>query len=201
VIHALVVAGEADDRTFKVECPGVTDYCRTWTECGTNDGCDPAKLGALAGDGDDQPVLHGKRHRHMSAWMAETSTCFIAEHSDLRDAALDLWYGELRVPTGRHPIEIEHDPDDEPTDLRLRLVEQPDGLGDEPGLPDPARAAERVGAYIEATGDGVYDMTGCAPLYARDLEALVRAATAPAMRTLPPGHCGAVGCDGTPNHD
>lgn len=176
MIHALVVAADGDDRTFKVECPGVTDYCQTWEECGTDNGCDSAKLTAIAEDGDDQPMLHGKRHRHLGAWMAETPSCFLVNHRDLRDAASDLWYGET-APIGRFPIEIEYDQDDDATDLRLLLAEQPDGISSgERGSPDPVKAAERVRAYVEAAGDGVYDMIGCSPLYARDLDVLARVA-------------------------
>lgn len=52
---------------------------------------------------------------------------------------------------------------------------QPDGIEDESrDLPDPVRAAERIRAYIEASGDGLYDVQDGAPLYGRDLEAVVR---------------------------
>lgn len=56
-------------------------------------------------------------------------------------------------------------------------LDQPDGIDEQSNaLPDPARAAARVRAYIEASGDGLYDVEGGMPLYARDLEALCRAA-------------------------
>lgn len=56
------------------------------------------------------------------------------------------------------------------------LPEQPDGIDEESrDLPDPARAAERVQAYIANCGDGLYDVQGGAPLYGRDLEAITRA--------------------------
>jgi hypothetical protein len=55
------------------------------------------------------------------------------------------------------------------------LPDQPDGIDeDSRDLPDPRRAAERVRAYICESGDGLYDVQGGAPLYARDLEALAR---------------------------
>lgn len=55
----------------------------------------------------------------------------------------------------------------------------PDGIEDgSRDLPNLYRAAERVRAYIEATGDGLYDVQGGAPLYGRDLEALTRHALA-----------------------
>lgn len=55
-------------------------------------------------------------------------------------------------------------------------LDQPDDIDEQTNdLPDPARAAARVRAYIEASGDGLYDVQGGMPLYARDLEALTRA--------------------------
>ena len=75
------------------------------------------------------------------------------------------------------------------------LPDQPDGIdGQSTDLPALAAAAERVKAYIEASGDGLYDVFGGAPLYARDLEALSRAVlrppavkSAPAPATYPEG--------------
>ncbi|MCW2897880.1 MAG: hypothetical protein JWO67_145 [Streptosporangiaceae bacterium] len=56
------------------------------------------------------------------------------------------------------------------------LPDQPDGIEDDSrDLPNPVRAAERVDEYICASGDGLYDIQGGAPLYARDLEAITRA--------------------------
>lgn len=58
------------------------------------------------------------------------------------------------------------------------LPSQPDGIQDDSrDLPDPVRAAERISAYISAVGDGLYDVCDGAPLYGRDLEAVVRAVT------------------------
>ncbi|MFI6228911.1 hypothetical protein ACIBCR_16530 [Micromonospora echinospora] len=55
---------------------------------------------------------------------------------------------------------------------------QPDDIDDDShDLPEVAAAAERVGAYIAANGDGIYDLIDGHPLYARDLEALRRAGT------------------------
>lgn len=60
------------------------------------------------------------------------------------------------------------------------MPDQPDGIDDESrDLPDPARAAERVRAYIANCGDGLYDVVGGTPLYGRDLEAITRAVLYP----------------------
>jgi hypothetical protein len=54
---------------------------------------------------------------------------------------------------------------------------QPDGIAelDDRTIPDATRAAERIRAYVTEFGDGLYDVTGGAPLYGRDLEAVSRA--------------------------
>ncbi|MFE9192030.1 hypothetical protein ACFYL6_20735 [Micromonospora sp. NPDC007208] len=53
---------------------------------------------------------------------------------------------------------------------------QPDNIEDDSrDLPEPRPAAERVGQYIAANGDGIYDVLDGHPLYARDIEALRRA--------------------------
>lgn len=58
------------------------------------------------------------------------------------------------------------------------LPEQPDGIEtDSHDLPDPARAVQRIRAYVSAFGDGLYDEVDGNPLYGRDLEAVTRAVT------------------------
>lgn len=60
------------------------------------------------------------------------------------------------------------------------MSDQPDGIdGESRDIPDPVRAAKRVRTYVRESGDGLYDTFGGAPLYARDLEALCRAALPP----------------------
>lgn len=63
------------------------------------------------------------------------------------------------------------------------VPDQPDGIeSDSFDLPPPANAARRVGEYLEWWGDGLIDAAGpnahtpAAPLYARDLQALVNSA-------------------------
>ncbi|MCX4470481.1 MazG-like family protein [Micromonospora sp. NBC_01655] len=66
------------------------------------------------------------------------------------------------------------------TDTAARaLPDQPDGIDEySSDLPDSHRAAERVGEWIAAWGDGLIDTADGHPLYARDLEALRRAVPA-----------------------
>ncbi|MFI2663236.1 hypothetical protein [Micromonospora carbonacea] len=67
------------------------------------------------------------------------------------------------------------------------IPDQPDGIDPHTtDLPDLARAAERIGEYIRANGDGLYDLIGRAPLYARDLEALRQAAEQLVALSTPP---------------
>jgi hypothetical protein len=55
--------------------------------------------------------------------------------------------------------------------------DQPDGIDEySRDYPDVARAARRVNAWIREWGDGLIQVTNRRPLYARDLEALRRAA-------------------------
>lgn len=74
-------------------------------------------------------------------------------------------------------------------DRPIRHPELPDGIDhDTSDLPTVARASRRVRAYITEWGDGIIDVANRRPLYARDVEALRRAAvaaSAPAGDTPP----------------
>jgi hypothetical protein len=66
------------------------------------------------------------------------------------------------------------------------IPDQPDGIdATTRDLPDPHRAAARVDEYVSAAGDGLYDIEGGNPLYARDLEVLRRAVQAPTVTIRP----------------
>jgi hypothetical protein len=71
------------------------------------------------------------------------------------------------------------------------VTDQPDGIAeDSSDLPNPGRAVRRVLAFLEAWGDGlILNALGSAPdpypLYARDLEALCRAAISVARAPEP----------------
>jgi hypothetical protein len=57
------------------------------------------------------------------------------------------------------------------------VPDQPDGIDghdDDRTYPDAVRAAERINAYVSEFGDGLYDVTGGAPLYGRDLASVAR---------------------------
>jgi hypothetical protein len=63
----------------------------------------------------------------------------------------------------------------------IDVPDQPPGIDDDDpaDVPTPADAATRVLRYIEASGDGLYDVVddrgARVPLYARDLYAVARA--------------------------
>ena len=118
--HMLVVTRRDGPPAFAVECPGVTDGCRSWIECRA-DGCDLDQMDRLAEDGDDEPELHGQRHRNLDGWSTPTNGCFIASHPDLSAVAADLWpIGG--VPNGRFPVAAVYEPYGDPGDLRLKLL-------------------------------------------------------------------------------
>ena len=67
--------------------------------------------------------------------------------------------------------------------------DQPDRISQESfKLPSPTKAAERVLAYVHASGDGLYDEQDGAPLYARDLSALA-CAVLHGYTSAGVGHC------------
>lgn len=87
-----------------IQCPGVTDACRTWWEC-----MECAK--AIAGGNDDlrdelgeNGEAHGVEHRYLeNGWSVPGPQCWGQECPDLYDAAVDLFKkgpiepGEYRV--------------------------------------------------------------------------------------------------------
>ncbi|MFY1595428.1 hypothetical protein [Micromonospora sp. WMMD737] len=79
------------------------------------------------------------------------------------DWTAHIWIGEEKREVGLDDVEV--------------IPDQPDNIKwDSRDTPDPVMAAERVGAYIAANGDGIYNVIDGHPLYARDLESLRRAA-------------------------
>lgn len=89
--HLLTVTATGDGLTYKLECLGATPACMAYQECGPGDQCDPAALERAADDGDDEPVLHGVKHRLVSfGWGAETGTCWLLDDPDWPEPAREL---------------------------------------------------------------------------------------------------------------
>lgn len=106
--HVLVVAEPTEpgviDPTYTIECPGVTDDCRSYEDCLPEQN----EIDAL-GDGDDEaPVAHGVRRRYLNdTWMAATDRCYLASDADgVADAA-----DALKLAPGRYPVKAIFDPD------------------------------------------------------------------------------------------
>lgn len=93
----------------KVECPGVTDSCRTWWEC-------TICADALAKDEDDSyrdrldenSEAHGVEHRLMEfGWAAPSQDCWAQVADDRPDAIEDVFRLDHRPMTvGRYPVVI-----------------------------------------------------------------------------------------------
>jgi hypothetical protein len=103
--------------TFTIECPGITDVCRTWFDC---DKCTADDRDALHEA--DQPIAHGVEHKLFSwGWSVPSDDqCFVRDNDG--DAVVNLVHD---LPPGRY--EVAFDVDDE-TDLILSVVDvQPAG--------------------------------------------------------------------------
>ncbi|MEU4399760.1 hypothetical protein [Micromonospora orduensis] len=106
--HVLVVTRPTEpgviDPTYTIECPGVTDDCRSYEDCRP----EQAEIDLLDDADDEAPVAHGVRHRHLNdLWMAATDQCYLATDADgVADAA-----DELKLAPGRYPVKAIFDPD------------------------------------------------------------------------------------------
>jgi hypothetical protein len=111
--HLLVITGPCEERdpdtgecdttpphvhTYRwhVECPGVTDICRTWWACTE---CTPADLARFAEQGDDE--AHGVQHQFISGcgWSVPAAGCYVQYAAAESDAVpdLDLDPGTYRI--------------------------------------------------------------------------------------------------------
>jgi hypothetical protein len=92
--HILIVTPDPDDPeggyTYVVECPGVTDACRMWVECGYNHSDD---------DLYEDETAHGERHQMIGdiGWCVSTDACFIVGNDYLHDAAEGIAPGRWLV--------------------------------------------------------------------------------------------------------
>jgi hypothetical protein len=124
--HVLVVTEFEDKLWFKIECPGVTDACRAWAEC-HDDRCDHDVLDKAMDDGDDEPELHGVRHRYIGdahvGWGVPTNDCWPSTVGGVYDAAQEI---RTDWAPGRYPVE--HGVDAEYDEyLTLHLLDTTEG--------------------------------------------------------------------------
>lgn len=130
--HVLVVEVDSTGTPwFKIECPGVTDACRSWIECQDKactvwrDHTDRCRDDcSIHFDPDnDEPTLHGIRHLYsdsVSGWCTPQDQCWPATNGDLRDVAMDLreTWASGRYPV-RHGLDADYD-----YSLTLTLIEE-----------------------------------------------------------------------------
>ncbi len=106
--HTLVVTSDYDDtdeRDFRIECAGVTDYCTVWTACSCKEaaGFDSAESVGFA---------HGDEHKLVEQQWAvrpHPPRCIYGEpFADdlLPDRAVDLDIDGIRLTAGRYPVEL-----------------------------------------------------------------------------------------------
>lgn len=78
--HVLVVEvdaapGEIPEWDFTVECPGATDQCRSWEECGVSS-C--SAYGGADSLYDNDMREHGQEHQYINdVWMVRTDRCHL----------------------------------------------------------------------------------------------------------------------------
>lgn len=102
--HTLTVTETDDGMYYRLDCDGVTDACRTWQECYAP-GCSTDTLDRMEEDGDDEPEVHGVRHKRLDqGWSVPTARCWLREDPDWPAAAL-----ELLVGAGVHRVTHEYD--------------------------------------------------------------------------------------------
>lgn len=93
--HILVVIANDDEPEYpdyRVECPGVTESCRAWRECGCPE--------SASDDFWDIAEAHGVEHARIDGvWMVRSDRCFVVTADDMHEAAQDLG-----LPEGRWPI-------------------------------------------------------------------------------------------------
>jgi hypothetical protein len=98
--HTLVITETTGDsvteRTYAIECPGVTENCRMWRTCDPNE---------VIGDHDqlEPQIVHGVVHRLIEdMWMVPTEGCFVRDNDFLPEAA-----DSLELCPGRYPVDFE----------------------------------------------------------------------------------------------
>ncbi len=97
-VHVLVVTSGPDDKlSYQVQCPGVTDQCRRYEDCGASPDESLALTEAVANGWDVRS--HGRHHRRIAGvWMQATDHCYVASHHALQERATAAGPGPGRYP-------------------------------------------------------------------------------------------------------
>lgn len=125
-VHTLIIKvsgndvdGEGWDVDYSIECPGVSNACRMWTECDVPE-C-PGRTGQDDTLYDVSDIAHGQPHKYIDdSWMVPTDTCYLIIADELPDAAGYL-ASKQNLGAGRY--QVGHD-FDEGTIADLHLIEE-----------------------------------------------------------------------------
>lgn len=97
--HTLTITetteGGVTERSYTVDCPGVTDHCRALRLC-EQPGCDLDDLEH------DEAEAHGQHHIWIDdadGWYVPTTNCYLVDHDLLPDAT-----ESLGLPLGQHLV-------------------------------------------------------------------------------------------------
>lgn len=111
VLRITVDPDNPDDRCAEVICPGVTDACRTWWECTTEDHEYDHRKYADLGEAilDGHTSYHGVEHRYIdNMLMTPSAQCFGQALDGAVEAAHDEAAG--RAP-GDYPCDVVYEGD------------------------------------------------------------------------------------------
>lgn len=114
--HNLIVTfdDQRQELRYRLECPNVTDACRSWREC---DDCPPGTDYDTLDDADGD--YHGVEHGSIrGVWMVPTDDCFLTYHVNSYDDEIARELGITEPGTYRVAHYFEH-PDDEYPCLKL----------------------------------------------------------------------------------
>lgn len=95
---------------YKVECPGVTDACRTWWECTIcTDALAKDEDGSYRDRLEDDGEAHSVEHRLMEfGWAVPSEDCWAQVADDQPDAIEEVFDGaERSIEPGRYPVVID----------------------------------------------------------------------------------------------
>jgi hypothetical protein len=116
--HILTITETTTDgiteREYAIECPGITDRCRTYRPC-QHPTCNRDDK-----DERTEKTAHGEQHIWLDeavvdGWYIPTNDCYLVDHDNLPDAASGL-------PAGRHLVHAYFG-----DGFELELIAQPAG--------------------------------------------------------------------------
>lgn len=99
--HVLIAEIDPDNHerlSYSIDCPGVTDSCRTYWECREDHP-------EAAGEWDEEEEIHGVPHRRIPGlgWSIPSGQCYVANHDALPEEGEEIARGRV----GRWPVDHE----------------------------------------------------------------------------------------------